>query len=402
MKKDNLNTYFQQLNHTLKNYKRAIPCLLIDLDKLDENITTLTTNLNPNTDFRIVVKSLPSAELIQYIMDKAATKKLMVFHQPFLTDLAERLDNEADVLLGKPMPIKTATYFYQNFPKNELNFNPFQQIQWLVDTERRIEEYIHLAKQLGQKLRLNLEIDVGLHRGGFADLDTLKKGFELLEKNKKYVAFSGLMGYDPHVVKLPSIIRSKEKALVLANDFYRACKNLIQQDFPILWKDDLTFNGAGSPTINLHQKKSPLNDISAGSGLVKPTDFDIPTLKDYEPACFIATPVLKKFTGTTIPALEGAKGILNTLDKNNRQSYFIYGGFWKADYYYPIGTKPNSLFGNSTNQTMLNSPPTATLEVDDFVFLRPHQSEFVFLHFGNILTVRDGQLLGEWLLLRNY
>ena len=395
-------TYFQQLNQALKNYKRAIPCLLIDLDKLDENIATLTTNLNPNTAFRIVVKSLPCTELIQYIMAKAATKKLMVFHQPFLTDLAARLDNEADVLLGKPMPIKTATYFYENLPKSELDFNPFQQIQWLVDTERRIEEYIHLAKQLGQKLRLNIEIDVGLHRGGFVDSATLKKGLELISKNKEYVAFSGLMGYDPHVVKLPSILRSKEKALRLANDFYRTCKNLVQQDFPTLWKDDLTFNGAGSPTINLHQKDSPLNDISAGSGLVKPTDFDIPTLADYEPACFIATPVLKKFVGTTIPALEGVKGVLNTLDKNNRQSYFIYGGFWKADYYYPIGTKPNSLFGNSTNQTMLNTPPSVELKVDDFVFLRPHQSEFVFLHFGNVLAVRDGRILEEWQLLRNY
>lgn len=402
MKKDNLATYFQQLNQLLKNYKRAIPCLLIDLDKLDKNIVNLTTNLNLNTAFRIVVKSLPSVELIQYIMDKSATKKLMVFHQPFLTDLVGRLDKEADVLLGKPMPIKTATYFYENLPKHELNFNPFQQIQWLVDTEARIVQYINLAKQLGQKLRLNLEIDVGLHRGGFADLDALKKALALMVKQEQYVEFSGLMGYDPHVVKLPSIIRSKEKALQLANDFYSACKNLIQQNFPTLWKDNLTFNGAGSPTINLHQKDSPLNDISAGSGLVKPTDFDIPTLADYEPACFIATPVLKKFVGTTIPALEGVKGVLNTLDKNNRQSYFIYGGFWKADYCYPIGTKPNNLFGNSTNQTMLNTPPSTELEVDDFVFLRPHQSEFVFLHFGNILAVRNGQIVMEWQLLRNY
>ncbi|MEM1124728.1 MAG: alanine racemase, partial [Bacteroidota bacterium] len=394
---------FQQLNQSLKNYKRAIPCLLLDLDSLDKNIQTLKANLHPKTTFRVVVKSLPCVELIDYIMDKTATNKLMVFHQPFLTDLASRLNDQADILLGKPMPIKTAQYFYKNLPENELKFNAFTQIQWLVDTDERIDQYVKLAKQLGQQLRLNLEIDVGLHRGGFADLESLKKGLQLITEHPNEVTFSGFMGYDPHVVKLPSILRSQNKALQMANDFYQQCKTFLQTSFPNLYHEKLTFNGAGSPTINLHQnEQSPLNDISAGSALVKPTDFDIPTLSEYEPACYIATPVLKKFVGTTIPALENMKGVLRAIDASNKNSYFIYGGFWKADYRYPEGAKANSLFGNSTNQTMLNAPPTAQLEVDDFVFLRPHQSEFVFLHFGNILAIRNGQIVAEWSLLKNY
>ena len=39
------------------------------------------------------------------------------------------------------------------------------------------------------------------------------------------------------------------------------------------------------------------------------------------------------------------------------------------------------------------------LQVDDFVFLRPHQSEFVFLQFGNILTLRNGKVSGAFSLL---
>jgi len=327
-----MDAYFQQLNQVLKNYKRAIPCLLIDLEKLDHNISTLQTSLNPNADFRIVVKSLPCVELIEYVMKQAQTQKLMVFHQPFLTDLVTRLDSNANILLGKPMPIQTASYFYKNLPPLNHDFNPYQQIQWLVDTEQRIQEYIDLAKKLGQRLRLNLEIDVGLHRGGFAEQEKLKASLQLISQHKNHVSFSGLMGYDPHVVKLPSFIRSKEKALQMANHFYEKCKTIIQNDFPELWNDQLTFNGAGSPTINLHQNNSPLNDISAGSCLVKPTTFDIPTLNEYQPAAFIATPVLKSFTNTTLPALEKVKGLLNLLSSSNRQSYFIYGGFWKADY----------------------------------------------------------------------
>ena len=397
------NEYFQQLNQVLKNHHRAIPCLCIDLNSLDENITVLTSNFNENTAFRIVVKSLPSFELIQYITEQTNTQNFMVFHQPFLTELSSKFNEKADILLGKPMPIKTAHFFYDNLPEQTNGFNPYRQIQWLVDTKLRIQQYIELTKKIGQKLRLNLELDVGLHRGGFSNIKDLKAALQIIEAYQDNIEFSGFMGYDPHVVKLPSMLRSKEKALRLANDFYEACKALVQEDFSDLWNEKLTFNGAGSPTINLHKTiDSPLNDISAGSCLVMPTTFDIPTLQAYQQACYVATPVLKKFEGTTIPALESMKNMLNWVDSSHRKSYFIYGGFWKADYCYPKGIKQNKLFGTSTNQTMLNAPKSTELDVDDFVFLRPHQSEFVFLQFGEILAVRNDKIEETWTVLRNY
>ena len=170
-----MDAYFKNLNKELKNYQRAIPCLLIDLDILDKNITETLSNFRNDASLRVVVKSLPSIQLIEYILQKTNSNKLMVFHQPFLTDLASRLDNKMDVLLGKPMPIKTVEYFYNNLPQKHNGLNPYTQIQWLVDTTKRIEEYVNLAKKLNQKLRLSIEIDVGLHRGGFSSVETLKK-----------------------------------------------------------------------------------------------------------------------------------------------------------------------------------------------------------------------------------
>lgn len=391
--------YFESLHQELKNQPRAIPFLIIDLDKLDQNIETLKSSIQPNVDFRIVVKSLPSPELINYVMQKAATKKLMVFHQPFLSHLSKIQDHSIDILLGKPMPIKTAAYYYQTL-KTPNGFFPTKQLQWLVDTTQRVEEYIFLAKKINQKLRINLEIDVGLRRGGFTNLNDLKKALQLIQSNLESIEFSGFMGYDPHVVKLPKVIMSKEKALKKANDFYGKCIDLLKNEFPKLFHEQLTFNGAGSPTVTLHQNKnSHLNDISAGSCLVKPTTFDISTLGEYVPASFIATPILKKMKDTTIPGIEKMKGLLNFSNKKNRQSYFIYGGFWKADYYYPKGISENELYGSSSNQTMINSSAKKELEVDDFIFLRPHQSEFVFLQFGKILTLRNGKVIGGFSLL---
>jgi D-serine deaminase-like pyridoxal phosphate-dependent protein len=301
-----------------------------------------------------------------------------------------------DILLGKPMPVKTAAYYYEHL-RAENNFTPSRQLQWLIDTEKRLDEYLDLARHLGQTMRINLEIDVGLHRGGLNSVDQLKKALEIIRSHPRQLQFSGLMGYDPHVVKLPRLLRSPERAFQMAADQYRAYLDLIRQEFPQLWHKDLTFNGAGSPTVALHaDQPTVINDMAVGSALVKPTTFDIPSLKDYQAASFIATPVLKKMAGITLPGIERFGKLLGTLRSSYRQSYFIYGGYWKADYVYPEGAKENALFGPSTNQSMINISAGAKLEVDDFVFLRPQQSEFVFLQFGDILTYRKGRIEEAW------
>ena len=97
----------------------------------------------------------------------------------------------------------------------------------------------------------------------------------------------------------------------------------------------------------------------------------------------------------------GIRDRLNLMSASNRPSDILIGGCCKADYCYPEGIQQNSMFV-STNQTMLNAPPSVQLAVDDFVFLRPHQSEFVFLQFGNILAIRNGEIVAEWELLKNY
>lgn len=389
--------YFQALNQQLKEYKNAVPRLLIDLDALDRNIEEIQRSLKVGVDFRIVVKSLPSPRLIEYLQKKLSTARLMAFHQPILTQLMPLLDHKADVLLGKPMPLQTLQYFYENLPADSSAFDPFVQVQWLVDTTDRLKQYREVAQLKGWKIKVNLEVDVGLHRGGFADAASFERALDFLEEYQGELTFAGLMGYDPHIVKLPRLLRSQQKAFELVCETYQTYLDIIKNKYPTLWHDQLTFNGAGSPTITLHQSPlSPLNDWSAGSCLVKPSGFDRPSLAAFQPACYIATPVLKKMKGTTLPALEGYKGILNAMDASNQQSFFIYGGYWKADYHYPFGLRANRFFGASTNQSMLNAPPSCNLDVDDFVFLRPRQSEFVVLQFGKILAIRNRKIVGEW------
>jgi D-serine deaminase-like pyridoxal phosphate-dependent protein len=45
---------------------------------------------------------------------------------------------------------------------------------------------------------------------------------------------------------------------------------------------------------------------------------------------------------------------------------------------------------------MLNGGPELDIQTDEFVFLRPHQSEAVFLQFGDIAVYEDGKITDFW------
>lgn len=387
------NQYFESLSKELKRHNLYKPKMLIDLDSVDINIDNISALLNPQAGHRIPVKSLPSIDLVEYVMRRSNSNRLMVFHQPFLNLIVQRLPN-ADVLFGKPMPVGLAKTYYQTVDLNA-GFDSSTQLQWLVDTEERLKQYLSLAKELNQKMRINIEIDIGLHRGGLLEPQSLLPLLDLISDNAELLEFSGFMGYDPHVVKLPSFIKSVEDAYADSQSAYQAFIDVALQHKLTLNVDRLTFNGAGSPTLALHRDKTVCNDLTAGSCIVKPTDFDIATLETMLPAAFISTPVLKQFDGILLPAGENLAAIIEAWDPNKEQTLAIYGGKWKASYVSPNGIANNPILGLSTNQQVISASNLVNLKVDDFVFLRPHQSEFVFLQFGDIRTIRSGEIGNE-------
>ena len=151
---------------------------------------------------------------------------------------------------------------------------------------------------------------------------------------------------------------------------------------------------AGSPTFALYTDTKLANEIAAGSALVKPSDFDLPILKDFLPASFVATPAIKVSKGVRLPGLEYANRALGK--PQTGKTVFLHGGYWKADPVYPRGLKYSSLFGRSSNQEMLVAPKNASLKVDDFVFLRPTQSEAVFLQFPKLAVFSEGAITDIW------
>lgn len=376
-----LNTiFFEQLNRDLKRREYALPHLIVDAQALEQNLQYVTTQLRDAKQLqpRIVVKSLACLELLKIISQKLSTQRFMVFHLPQLLPILESFSG-ADILFGKPMPVSLVKYFY-----NENQHWQSSNIQWLVDSHERLLEYLDIAKLFALRLKINIEIDVGLHRGGVNTRSSLKQMLGVIQEHTEYLEFTGLMGYDAHVTKLPFIIKKSEDAYQESQQIYQAYISIIQNEFSHLWRDDLCLNGGGSPSFSFHVKHSVCNDLSFGSMLLKPSDFDGNNLSVLQPALWIATPVLKVLPHTQLPGLP----FLNKLP-HAYKALFVYGGYWMADYIYPKGIRPHVLYGRSTNQEMVNVPKNTEIEVDDFVFLRPTQSEAIIPQFSKLYCYQN-------------
>ena len=404
------DAYFSRLQAALQAEGELLPRLIVDLDRLDHNIDqAVAFAARTGKALRLVEKSLPSFELLDYIARRAGTRRLMSFHQPFLTLDAQHWP-DADILLGKPMPAALAERFYQSLTGG---FEPQRQLQWLIDSPERLQQYLVLAQQRGIRLNVNLELDVGLHRGGIpqgeAGTRMLRELLWTLVQHPQHLRFTGFMGYEPHVAMLPRLFGTPERLLAQAMATYQARVEQVQREAPALWaqalaadgQPALTLNTAGSPTYRLHALEQVSNELALGSGLLKPTHFDLPSLAGHLPALFIATPVLKAAGAFTLPGAGWLPTLISRLAGRGKQALFIYGGNWLADPVSPAGLTASKLYGTSSNQQVLLAPADTALQVDDLVFMRPTQSEAVLLQFGDLLAVRAGRVVGHWPVFAN-
>ncbi len=390
------NDYFQQLGRALDRAELSSPTLVIDRGALIRNIENLKSHIGDDYHYRVVGKSLPSLPLLKTVMDEANTQRLMMFHQPFLNQVASTFSS-SDVLMGKPMPVSAAANFYRQL-KSGSEFDSTRQLQWLIDTPERLAQYQQLAKELKVAMQINIELDVGLHRGGVSNDETLQTMLQMIESNPA-LSLSGFMGYEPHVAKLPGDkLAARDKAMTIYQNRLSTAEKMLGRDL-----SQLTLNAAGSPTYRYYcgEHKStqfPHNELAAGSCLVKPEDFDLPSLTDHQPASFIASPVLKALDSTQLPGDFGIGKLMGLWNPNRRKTFFGYGGYWKANPHSPQGLSLNPLFGRSTNQEMYNGSNSVPLQPDDWMFLRPTQSEFVFLQFGDIAVFdsEQGDIVDLW------
>lgn len=385
--------YFARASQALRSASIATPTMVIDKDRLLANARQVMQNVNGRLPLRLVAKSLPCLPLLDLLMQTMQTRRLMVFNLPYLQQLAAQR-SDVDLLLGKPLPVAAAAEFYRSFQGGQ--FQPGQQLQWLVDSPQRLAQYRDLARAQQLDMRVSLEIDVGLHRGGVDSAQMLQEMLAILKEEPR-LHWSGMMGYDAHVPKLP-LASLREKALADAKSIYQEYAGLAKQALqPAGTGGALVLNAGGSPTYRMHDGSGAANEIALGSALVKPSDFDTEALQDLAPAAFIATPVLKAERRFQMPrGVEALSDAARAWDVNQERVYFVYGGNWMADPVSPAGLAPSGLYGNSSNQQALLGSGAQQLQMDDYIFFRPRQSESVLQQFGDIALMESGRIIERW------
>jgi D-serine deaminase-like pyridoxal phosphate-dependent protein len=384
--------HFRHLATLLRREGVGVPAAIVDVARVRQNAARVKTWAGERFAVRISDKSVPCQQLIALLRDTLGTERHMVFHLPFLRSSFEAFPS-ADVLAGKPFPTFAIEKLLSSVSAPE-RAKIIAQTTWLVDTEARLAELASLARTHELSLRVSLEIDVGLHRGGFS-LEHFDRALVALTKANDALKLVGLMGYDAHVGKSP--LRGKAASHAASLALYQAFADKAAAMVPKTQL--LQLNGAGSPTFHHHDVASPLREVSMGSIFLKPCDFDLPELDGYTQAAWIAAPVLKVLEGLVMPdhpLLSRAMTAVSTLTGAAfSKTVFYYGGRWDSRPVYPHGAREHPIYTGSFNQGCLSMPAHAAIAVDDYVFFRPVQTESILLRFGDLFAV-DGDRVERW------
>ncbi len=152
------NPYFLEMQKALIDAKIAQPTLVVDRKRLNANIDQVIGDLPQGMAYRIVAKSLPSLDLLSHVRQRSGTDRLMTFNLPMLLALSESMP-DASQLLGKPLPAQAAKNYFEQLPQEHAEAK--DQIEWLVDTPERLDQYAAIAEAAGASLKINIELDAG-------------------------------------------------------------------------------------------------------------------------------------------------------------------------------------------------------------------------------------------------
>ena len=372
-----MSAYFVALSEALKAAEIFRPCLVLDRDRLDGNIALVKERLAPGLAVRLVDKSLPCMPLLSHIARALETNRFMTFHPPVTQAVLDAFP-EGDLLYGKPMPVDAA-----RAALTRGGAGWWSRVCWLIDTPERLAEYGDLAAALDTELRFAFEVDVGLHRGGFASPAEIK-ALTVPER----LHCEGIMAYEAHAPEIPGLFGGAARALKQASAKAAEFAAALDPD------NRRILNIGGSKTALLHGG-GVANEVSIGSAFVLPSDFDTPGLDGLQPAAFIATPVLKALD-PMLPGPPAVSKALQALGLFPKKGCYLYGGKWMAEPVFPEGMKPNGLIGLSSNQQFMGLPASADVKPGDHAFLRPTQSEAVLQHFGAIAVFAGGRIVEFW------
>lgn len=392
---------FARWNTELKAKAPGRDVTLVDLDALDHNIEVVKSQLGPAFALRVVTKSLPSLDLIEYVMNKAGTHRLMAFSEGLLRDLLLRFGSSADILLGRPTPIEAARRVFAESPRAAAD------VKWLVDTKERMIEYRELAVSVGRPLHVVVEIDVGLRRGGARTVTELLEMLAVMDSRDGLLRLEGFMGYEGHVPFAPPGFDS-DVEFAAVHERYSDFVAAARQAYPAMFHRRMVMDSGGSGTYHRYSADlvTPVNEVSMGSAFLLPEHFADLSVFGLRPAAYQASAVLKRVDPAEVPFAEGYLPYLAQSNPSLETAYYMVGAGFPGELVHPAGLIVNPFMPEGdgvknlmSNQQLRNGPADLPLEVGDFVFYHPWEGGgLAWLSMLEVL--RDDTIIDRWPVFR--
>jgi hypothetical protein len=390
---------------------------------------------------RLVAKSIPSVGLLAKAIEMCGTTRLMVFHMRFLNDILEsnlhaksKASDPLDILMGVPAtPVAVRRFFLGcNATRADCD-DRGRAVRWLVGSPEDVSALSDVQRELVRAgigltgpLRVVVEVDVGLRRGGVstsAGLIGLLRAISAVSHGSNTGAslqFGGLMAYVGHCTAAPALMGGVEACITEANQVLAKLTNAGKEAFPDLFSlDGIVINGGGSGTIGvLPEDNIALTEVSAGSILLKPRAFDGQEgSRHFEPALFLAGPVIKTVGdfGSANGRLSGEQSpvlvpfvppwlwqLITWWDIRLARGIFVEGISMPGSVVvHPPGLVPNPILAladpGGTNlfptQQLLHPVvgEEGRIDIGDLVFARPEQAD-AMLGYGTIAWIEAGRV----------
>lgn len=390
---------FEAWNRELRDKAPGREVALVDLDAVEHNLKVVNARLGSRFALRLVAKSLPSIRLLEHMMVTACTNRVMAFSEGMIGDLLCRFRSDVDILLGRPATADAAARIFAALDARFAgDSNPAASVRWLVDTPERMAAYRELADQRGATIRVAVEIDVGLRRGGARNEEELLAMLSIIDGSSR-LQLAGFMGYDGHVYLAPEGTEFAEVQARYA-DFVRAGS----EAFPALFEGSPVFNGGGSRSYHRYTDdlETPVDEIAMGSAFFYPHNFaDLPET-DLRRAAFLASPVLKRIDPAELPFAPGLLPGMAQTNPDFEVSFYVVGGGFPAVQSFPEGLMENPISPGPagvnnllSNQAQWLGSRAVPLQVGDFVFYHPWEGDGV-RWLSRLDVFRNGELVDQW------
>ena len=373
---------------TITKYNRGSQNAAIDLDNLEANIQ-LALKLAAGKPLRIVTKSIPSVEILRKVMVGTDTKKLLVFGEHIVQTYLDTLPNDTEYLYGHPLSNEQVVRLISHPNGSKIVF--------LADSLEVLKNLNDVAILMGHPVRVALDFDIGLHRGGVTQSE-LKDCADYLKSHNDNLEFCGFLGYEGQGQVLPMNLL-KEMNFRSSLKLYQEMITEFFSYQPSLKSDTLIVNSGGSRTLSYYRRFGVdfTSDIAVGSIFLLPSDFS----SDLEPlgfkaALYFTSPIVRIRKRAQIPFLGAFTYFLALFWSSLQSMYVTLGGGWDAVPQSPDLTmfplmESDAEKGLPPGQRMLGGKSDLGLRLGDLVLYRPIESSNLG-HFAVVLLLKGSQI----------